>query len=128
MSSNTKPSIRTRLASHRYGSAERSSRGRSTRRRSAELDQARLEGVQLAVRTLTHHINNGLALTVGYCELLAAAPDLPEPLRSKALLALQGAEQAAQTLQAMHRITRLRPDTSVEAIEPLLLIPDGLEP
>jgi len=44
-------------------------------------DQARLEGVRLAARTLEHHLTNHLTLTVGYAELIAEDPELPERLR-----------------------------------------------
>ena len=47
-------------------------------------DQARLDGVRLAARTLEHHLTNHLTLTVGYAELIAEDPELPERLRDMA--------------------------------------------
>jgi hypothetical protein len=52
---------------------------------STELEvEARLEGVRLAARTLEHHLTNHLTLTVGYAELIAEDPELPERLREMA--------------------------------------------
>ena len=47
-------------------------------------DQARLDGVRLAARTLEHHLTNHLTLTVGYAELISEDPELPERLRQMA--------------------------------------------
>src|SRR5437764_6541822 len=54
----------------------------------AELESARaesqarlLEGVRLAARTLEHHLTNHLTLTVGYAELIAEDPEVPERVR-----------------------------------------------
>jgi len=47
-------------------------------------EQATLEGVRLAARTLEHHLTNHLTLTVGYAELIAEDPELPERLREMA--------------------------------------------
>ena len=51
-------------------------------------EQARLNGVRLAARTLEHHLTNHLTLTVGYAELIAEDPELPERLRDMALQVL----------------------------------------
>ena len=45
--------------------------------RDRELEQARLEGVQLAAREMAHLLNNDLAVAVGLVELLHERPDLP---------------------------------------------------
>ena len=46
-------------------------------------DQARLQGVRLAARTLEHHLTNHLTLTVGYAELIAEDPELQQVLRDR---------------------------------------------
>jgi CRP-like cAMP-binding protein len=69
---------------------------------------ARLEGVRLAARTVEHHVNNQLGLTVGFTDLLARHPDLPTELREWARLARSGAESAAALVQTLGRVQRLR--------------------
>ena len=71
------------------------------------LERSRLEGVLLAARTAQHALNNQLALTVGYTDVLAADLRLPSDLREVAREALSGAQAAAATLQQLQRITRL---------------------
>jgi PAS domain S-box-containing protein len=71
------------------------------------LERSRLEGALLAARTAQHALNNQLALTVGYADLLAADLRLPPDLREVAREALTGAQAAAATLQQLQRITRL---------------------
>ena len=81
---------------------------------------ARMQGALLAARTAAHHINNQLALTVGYAELLARQRALPEALRPMALEALRGAEAAVETVAKLQRIARLE-----EAPAPLGLGGEG---
>jgi GAF domain-containing protein len=69
--------------------------------------RAQLEGVLLAARTAAHHLNNQLALTVGYSELLATNPELPLALRRHAGEALRGAQEAAETLARLQQVVRL---------------------
>jgi hypothetical protein len=71
------------------------------------LERSRLEGVLLAARTAQHALNNQLALTVGYADVLAADPRLPPDLRQVANEALSGAQAAASTVEQLQRITRL---------------------
>jgi PAS domain S-box-containing protein len=73
----------------------------------AGLERARLEGVLLAARTAQHALNNQLALTVGYTDVLAADRRLPADLVEVAHEALSGAQAAAATLQQLQRITHL---------------------
>ncbi|MBA2447781.1 MAG: hypothetical protein H0V51_07130 [Chloroflexi bacterium] len=49
-------------------------------------------------------MNNQLALSVGYGELLTRSPRLPDDLRLQAEEALRGAEEAAETLARLCRI------------------------
>ena len=70
-------------------------------------DQARLEGVRLAARTLEHHLTNHLTLTVGYAELIAEDPELPERLRDMAREVLQSAQAAVDTVRRMRQVQTL---------------------
>ncbi len=71
------------------------------------LEQARLEGALLAVRTLEHELNNKLALTRGYAEILALAPSLAPSLREAAEEAVRGADEAAQLFLKLQRMTAI---------------------
>ena len=71
-------------------------------------EAARLEGALLVARTLEHHLNNQLALTVGYCELVADDPRLPSDLRPLVLQARAGAEAAAKTVRMFEGLRRVR--------------------
>lgn len=73
----------------------------------AAYDRARLTGVQLAVRTAQHELNNRLALTVGWAELLATDPALTPRLQALAVEAQRGAERAAQVVDQLRQLTRL---------------------
>ena len=75
-------------------------------------DQARLDGVRLAARTLEHHLTNHLTLTVGYAELIAEDPELPERLRQMARIVLESAQAAVE------RVRRMRQVESVQLIDP----------
>jgi hypothetical protein len=67
-------------------------------------DNARLEGVRLAARTLEHHLTNHLTLTVGYAELIAEDPELPERLREMARQVLESAQAAVDSVRRMRQI------------------------
>ena|SRR5579864_2542211 len=67
-------------------------------------DQARLDGVRLAARTLEHHLTNHLTLTVGYAELIAEDPELPERLREMARQVLESAHAAVATVRLMRQV------------------------
>jgi hypothetical protein len=70
-------------------------------------DQARLDGVRLAARTLEHHLTNHLTLTVGYAELIAEDPELPERLREMARQVLESAHAAVESVRRMRQIDSL---------------------
>ena len=72
-----------------------------------EREQARLEGVLLAVRTVQHELNNHLTITVGYAEMLTTDARLPDDARQLAREALEAAEQAVATVDRLRTITRL---------------------
>ena len=66
--------------------------------------QARLDGVRLAARTLEHHLTNHLTLTVGYAELIAEDPELPERLRDMARQVLESAQAAVDSVRRMRQV------------------------
>jgi hypothetical protein len=70
-------------------------------------DQARLDGVRLAARTLEHHLTNHLTLTVGYAELIAEDPELPERLRDMARQVLESAQAAVESVRRMRQVDSL---------------------
>src|SRR5438128_11297821 len=77
----------------------------------AELESARaesqarlLEGVRLAARTLEHHLTNHLTLTIGYAELIAEDPELPERLREMAQMVLESAQAAVVRVRRMRHV------------------------
>ena len=76
--------------------------------RSVRLDEACLEGVHLAARTLEHHLTNHLTLTVGYAELIAEDPDLPERLREMANQVLDSAQAAVDSVRQLRQVDRIR--------------------
>ena len=67
-------------------------------------DQATLEGVRLAARTLEHHLTNHLTLTVGYAELIAEDPELPERLREMARQVLESAMAAVESVRRLRQV------------------------
>ncbi len=71
-------------------------------------DQAVLDGVRLAARTLEHHLTNHLTLTVGYAELIAEDPELPERLRDMARQVLESAHAAVDSVRRMRQIETIR--------------------
>lgn len=66
---------------------------------------ARLDGVRLAARTLEHHLTNHLTLTVGYAELIAEDPELPERLRDMARQVLESAQAAVESVRRMRQVS-----------------------
>src|SRR5437764_15183511 len=66
--------------------------------------EARLDGVRLAARTLEHHLTNHLTLTVGYAELIAEDPELPERLRNMAMQVLESAQMAVESVRRMRQV------------------------
>ena len=71
-------------------------------------DQARLEGVRLAARTLEHHLTNHLTLTVGYAELIAEDPELPERLREMARQVLDSAQAAVESVRRLRQTEEIQ--------------------
>jgi signal transduction histidine kinase len=71
-------------------------------------DSARLDGVKLAARTAHHLLNTPLSLALGYGELLAEDPRMPDEMRAMAREVAGSVESAAALLQRMLHITRIR--------------------
>jgi nitrogen-specific signal transduction histidine kinase len=74
----------------------------------SELDRAKLEGVRLAARTLEHHVTNNLTLTIGYAELLAEDPELPERLQEMAREILENAQACVDVVRQLRQVEELR--------------------
>ncbi len=72
------------------------------------LEQARLGGVLLAARTAQHEMNNKLALTVGYAELLTLDPALSPASRNAARECLRGASEAAAMLHQLQQVIEVQ--------------------
>ena len=70
-------------------------------------DQVRLEGVRLAARTLEHHLTNHLTLTVGYAELIAEDPELPDRLREMARQVLESAQAAVESVRRVRQVDKV---------------------
>ena len=69
----------------------------------AHTDSLLLEGVLLAARTMQHRLNNTLATTVGYADMLANDASLPAEARGRALVVRESAEEASRQLLAIAR-------------------------
>ncbi|HLI26888.1 MAG TPA: response regulator [Chloroflexota bacterium] len=73
----------------------------------ARLAQGRLEGVQMAARTLQHELGNTLALTAGYVELVATRAAVPAQWQPAMQEALRGIETAMRIVQQLQGVTRV---------------------
>jgi hypothetical protein len=65
------------------------------------LADVRLEGAQLALRTVRHVVSGRLAVVVGHSELLADDPRLPPDLRARAAQIATSAMAAAAVLRTL---------------------------
>ena len=74
----------------------------------SELEHAKLAGVRLAARTLEHHLTNNLTLTIGYAELLAEDPELPERLQEMAREILENAQACVEVVRQLRQVEELR--------------------
>ena len=74
----------------------------------AALERARLQGVLLAARTAQHELNNRLGVVLGYAEMLAEYPDLPETMTEVVAEIVSGAKDLAETVDQLRRVTRIR--------------------
>ena len=69
--------------------------------------KAHLEGVLLTARTFEHELNTKLTAAVGYAELLARDPRLPEPLRIRARRSAAGASEAAAIIKRLLHVSEI---------------------
>jgi DNA-binding response OmpR family regulator len=74
----------------------------------AALERARLAGVLLAARTAQHELNNRLGVVLGYAEMLAEYPGLPESMNELVTEIVNGAKDLAETVDQLRRVTRIR--------------------
>jgi DNA-binding response OmpR family regulator len=74
----------------------------------AALERVRLEGVLLAARTAQHELNNRLGVVLGYAEMLAEYPGLPESMNELVTEIVSGAKDLAETVDQLRRVTRIR--------------------
>jgi DNA-binding response OmpR family regulator len=74
----------------------------------AALERARLEGVLLAARTAQHELNNRLGVVLGYAEMLAEYPGLPDSMNELVTEIVNGAKELAETVDQLRRVTRIR--------------------
>jgi DNA-binding response OmpR family regulator len=71
-------------------------------------ERVRLEGVLLAARTAQHELNNRLGVVLGYAEMLAEYPGLPDTMNELVTEIVNGAKEMAETVDQMRRVTRIR--------------------
>ena len=76
----------------------------------AKLEAARLEGALVAARTMRHYLNNRLALTVGYMEIIADDPQVSDQVRELAGKAIAGARSASLILKKLQHVQRVELD------------------
>jgi DNA-binding response OmpR family regulator len=74
----------------------------------AAIERARLEGVLLAARTAQHELNNRLGVVLGYAEMLAEHPGLPDSMAELVSEIVSGARELAETVDQLRRVTRIR--------------------
>jgi len=74
----------------------------------AAIERARLEGVLLAARTAQHELNNRLGVVLGYAEMLAEYPGLPQGMAELVSEIVGGARGMAETVDQLRRVTRIR--------------------
>jgi DNA-binding response OmpR family regulator len=74
----------------------------------AAIERARLEGVLLAARTAQHELNNRLGVVLGYAEMLAEFPELPDGMEELVNEIVSGAKDLAETVDQLRRVTRIR--------------------
>src|SRR5436305_4308102 len=72
------------------------------------IERARLEGVLLAARTAQHELNNRLGVVLGFAEMLAEYPGLPENMNDVVMEIVNGAKDLAETVDQLRRVTRIR--------------------
>lgn len=69
--------------------------------------KAHLEGVLLTARTFEHELNTKLTASIGYAQLLARDPRLPEQLRVRAERAAEGSREAAAIIKRLLQLSEV---------------------
>ena len=69
--------------------------------------KAHLEGVLLTARTFEHELNTKLTASIGYAQLLARDPRLPEQLRVRADRAVEGSREAAAIIKRLLQLSEV---------------------
>jgi PAS domain S-box-containing protein len=69
--------------------------------------KAHLEGVLLTARTFEHELNTKLTASIGYAQLLARDPRLPELLRVRAERAVEGSREAAAIIKRLLQLSEV---------------------
>lgn len=90
-------------------------------------DEAWLAGAHTLARAAAHVMNNHLAITVGYAELLAHDPSLPGHLRNLAMDATYSAQEASNALARLNRVLLVRFDGETTARDPLVDLDRAIE-
>jgi signal transduction histidine kinase len=84
-------------------------------RATGPVEQARLDGGRVLIRTVRHRLANKLAVVVGQAELLADDPRLPPDLHDQATQIVSSAMAAAEVVQRLdENLVRMELDTQVE--------------
>ena len=78
------------------------------------IQQERLRAVGQMAGGVAHDLNNSLSPVLGYAEMLASAPDLPEKLREWALLIETGARDAAAVVERLREFYRPQDEDEVD--------------
>jgi DNA-binding response OmpR family regulator len=73
---------------------------------------AQVEAVRMAARELTDLVNNKLAVARGTLELVEGEPAVPPPLARMAAQAQQRLQEAAECIQQLERVVRLKIKTT----------------
>ena len=61
----------------------------------------------LAARTAQHELNNRLGVVMGYAEMLAEYPTLPDGMCEVVEEIVRGARELAETVDQLRRVTRI---------------------
>ena len=95
------------------------------RLRESEHQRGRLEGVQLAARTIEHELRNALTRTAGCSQILVSRAALPPDLHQVALNALSGVRDASAILNRLTEITSVAEKRWGPAIESTIDLDDA---
>ena len=84
------------------------------------LERVQLDSVLLAARTVQHELNNCLARSSGYAEILCRDPSLPPHLQEVALQVRESVRSAVDVLDQLQRITHLEKKDWGPSIKPTI--------